>query len=82
MSRAMFSIPVAGTNSRKGQQFRAAAELSAPRPVNVAMKNTDQKASGNMLRFVGTIFAIAIILAAIYFFFLTPEEAGAALAFS
>lgn len=46
------------------------------------MKNTDQKASGNMLRFVGTIFAIAIILAAIYFFFLTPEEAGAALAFS
>ncbi|MGF9692952.1 hypothetical protein AAIH46_09050 [Rhizobium sp. 0TCS1.26] len=76
------SVPVAFTNSRKGQQFRAAAELSSAGEVNVAMKNTDQKASGNMLRFVGTIFAIAIILAAIYFFFLTPEEAGAALAFS
>ena len=46
--------------------------------VRLAMKDTDQKAGKNMMRFVGTIFAIALALAAVYFFVLTPEQPKAA----
>lgn len=42
------------------------------------MKDTDDKATGNMLRFVGAIFLIALVLAGIYFFVLTPEDVDAA----
>lgn len=34
--------------------------------------NTDKRATGGMLRFVGMIFAIAMIVGGVYFFVLTP----------
>ncbi|WP_202615394.1 hypothetical protein [Rhizobium deserti] len=35
---------------------------------------TDRKASSNMLKFVGTIFVIALVLAAVWFFEFTPGD--------
>jgi len=40
-------------------------------------ESTERKASFNMMKFVATIFAIALILAAIWFFFLTPGDPSA-----
>lgn len=36
-------------------------------------RETDRKASGNMMRFVVTIFVIALLVAGVWFFVLTPE---------
>jgi hypothetical protein len=38
------------------------------------VQKTDGKASSNMLKFVGTIFLIALVLAAVWFFVLTPGD--------
>jgi hypothetical protein len=40
----------------------------------IAMSNTEQKASKGMIKFVLTIFVIAIILALAYMTFFTPGE--------
>ncbi|SEL89039.1 hypothetical protein [Xaviernesmea oryzae] len=45
------------------------------------MKDTGKKAGRGMLRFVITIFTVAIVLAAIYFFFFMPADPGASTAF-
>ena len=38
------------------------------------MNSTERNASAGMMKFVLTIFGIAMILAAVYFVFLTPGE--------
>jgi hypothetical protein len=38
------------------------------------VQKTDRKASSNMMKFVATIFIIALALAAIWFFLLTPGD--------
>ncbi|WP_081176920.1 hypothetical protein [Rhizobium rhizosphaerae] len=45
-----------------------------------AMKETGKKAGRGMMRFVTTIFAVAILLAAVYFFFFMPGDPGSATA--
>ncbi len=41
------------------------------------VQNTEKTASSNMMRFVAIIFAIALVLAALWFFFLTPGDPSA-----
>lgn len=38
------------------------------------MKDTDKKAKAGMMKFVALIFAIALVIAGVYFLFLTPGE--------
>lgn len=40
-------------------------------------ESTDRKASFNMMKFVAIIFVIALMLAAIWFFFFTPGDPNA-----
>lgn len=41
------------------------------------LKSTDRTASFNMMKYVAIIFVIALVLAAIWFFFLTPGDPSA-----
>jgi hypothetical protein len=67
-----------GHQRAQRQEFRARRGTFQRSARSQAMKDTDDKATGMMLRLVGAMFVLALALAAIYFFFLTPEDANAA----
>jgi hypothetical protein len=49
-------------------------ELLANQPVGAFMNDTSRKAGNNMMKFVTAILAAALVIGAVYFFFLTPGE--------